>query len=64
LDNGVTVRLTLYFNRTFAYDICFYGIYFYAEVGKVTFKINGDEALSDESVLKSNGDKAFHDDFS
>jgi hypothetical protein len=22
----------------------------YAEVGKVTFKINGDEALSDESV--------------
>ncbi len=27
-----------------------------AEVGKVTFKINGDEALSDESVLKSNGD--------
>jgi hypothetical protein len=36
----------------------------YAEVGKVTLKINGDEALSDESVLKSNGDKAFNDDFS
>jgi hypothetical protein len=26
------------------------------EVGKVTLKTNGDEALSDESVLKSNGD--------
>ncbi len=25
-------------------------LYFYAEVGKVTLKINGDEALSDESV--------------
>jgi hypothetical protein len=34
------------------------------EVGKVTFKINGDEALSDESFLKSNGDKALNDDFS
>jgi hypothetical protein len=34
------------------------------EVGKVTLKINGDEALSDESVLKSNGDKALHGDFS
>jgi hypothetical protein len=33
-------------------------------VGKVTLKINGDEALSDESVLKSNGDKALIDDFS
>jgi hypothetical protein len=33
-------------------------------VGKVSFKINGDEALSDESVKKSNGDKAFNDDFS
>jgi hypothetical protein len=32
-------------------------------VGKVTFKINGDEALSDESVLKSNGDIALNDDF-
>jgi hypothetical protein len=36
----------------------------WAEVGKVTFKINGDEALRDESVLKSNGDKALNDDFS
>jgi hypothetical protein len=36
----------------------------YPEVGKVTFKINGDEALSDESVEKSNGDKALNDDFS
>jgi hypothetical protein len=34
------------------------------EVGKVTLKINGDEALSDESVKKSNGDKALNDDFS
>ncbi len=34
------------------------------EVGKVTLKINGDEALSDESVLKSNGDKALNGDFS
>ncbi len=36
----------------------------YPEVGKVTFKINGDEALSNESVLKSNGDKVLNDDFS
>jgi hypothetical protein len=35
-----------------------------AEVGKVIFKINGDEALRDESVKKSNGDKAFNDNFS
>jgi hypothetical protein len=33
-------------------------------VGKVTLKINGDEALSDESVLKSNGGKALIGDFS
>jgi hypothetical protein len=33
------------------------------EVGKVTFKINGDEALSNESIFKSNGDKALNDDF-
>ncbi len=37
---------------------------YHAEVGKVTLKINGDEALSDESVLKSNGDKVLNDDFS
>jgi hypothetical protein len=36
----------------------------HSEVGKVTLKINGDEALSDEFVLKSNGDKALKDDFS
>jgi outer membrane biosynthesis protein TonB len=36
----------------------------YPEVGKVTFKINGDETLSNESVLKSNGDKVLNDDFS
>jgi hypothetical protein len=35
-----------------------------SEVGKVTLNINGDEALSDESVLKSNGDKALKRDFS
>jgi hypothetical protein len=33
-------------------------------VGKVTLKINGDEALSDESVLKSNVDKALNGDIS
>jgi hypothetical protein len=30
-----------------------------AEVGKVTFKSNGDEALKDY-LLKSNGDEAFN----
>jgi hypothetical protein len=34
------------------------------EVGKVTLKINSDEALSDESVKKSNGNKALNADFS
>ncbi len=38
--------------------------YLVTEVGKVTLKINGDEALSDESVLKSNSYKALNDDFS
>jgi hypothetical protein len=33
-------------------------------VGKVTLKSNGNEALSDESLLKSNGDEALNDDFS
>jgi hypothetical protein len=33
-------------------------------MGKETLKIIGNEALSDESVLKSNGDEAFNDDFS
>jgi hypothetical protein len=32
-------------------------------VGKVTLKINGDEALSEESLLKSNNDEALNDDF-
>jgi hypothetical protein len=36
----------------------------FTEVGKVTLKINGDEALSDESVLKSNGDTVLNDDIS
>jgi hypothetical protein len=33
-------------------------------VGKVTLKINGDEALSDESLLKSNGDEELNGEFS
>jgi hypothetical protein len=33
-------------------------------VSKVTLKINGDEALSNESVLKSNSDIALNDNFS
>ncbi len=36
----------------------------FTEVGKVTLKINGDEALSDESVLKSSGDTVLNDDIS
>jgi hypothetical protein len=32
-------------------------------VGKVTFKSNGDEALSDEFLFKSNGDEAMNNDF-
>ncbi len=35
----------------------------FAELGKVTLKINGDEALSDESDKKSNGDKALNGRF-
>ncbi len=31
------------------------------EMGKVTLKSKGDEALSDEFLLKSNGDEAFID---
>jgi hypothetical protein len=34
-----------------------------AEVGKVTLKSNGDEALNDEFLLKSNGDEALNDVF-
>ncbi len=34
------------------------------EVGKVTFKSNGNEALSDESLLKSNGEEGLNDDLS
>ncbi len=34
-----------------------------AEVGKVTLKINGDEALNDEFIFKSNGDEASNDGF-
>jgi hypothetical protein len=34
-----------------------------AELGKVTLKINGDEALSDESVKKSNDNKALNGRF-
>jgi hypothetical protein len=33
-------------------------------VGQVTLKRNGEEAsLSDESLLKNNGDEALNDDF-
>jgi hypothetical protein len=35
-----------------------------AEVGKVTLKNNSNKVLSNESVLKSNGDKTLNDDFS
>jgi hypothetical protein len=34
-----------------------------AELGKVTFKSDGDEALSDEFLLKSNDDEALNDVF-
>ncbi len=34
-----------------------------ADVGKVTLKSNGDEALSDESLLKSNDDEALNNNF-
>jgi hypothetical protein len=33
------------------------------EVGKVTFKSNCDEALSDDSLLKNNSDEALNDCF-
>jgi hypothetical protein len=33
-------------------------------VGKVIFKIDGNEALSNESLLKRNGNEALNDDFS
>jgi hypothetical protein len=34
-----------------------------AEVGKVTLKSNGDEALNDEFLLKSNSDEELNDFF-
>ncbi len=36
----------------------------YPKEGKVTFKSNGDEALSNEFLFKSNGDEALNDVFS
>jgi hypothetical protein len=36
---------------------------FLVELGKVTLKSNGDEALNDEFLLKSNGDEAINDGF-
>jgi hypothetical protein len=33
-------------------------------VGKVDLKSNGDEALSDKSLLKNNRDEALNNDFS
>jgi hypothetical protein len=38
-------------------------IHLHAEVGKVTFKSNSDEALNDEFLLKSSGDEALNDVF-
>jgi hypothetical protein len=38
-------------------------LYIWPEVGKVTLKSNGDEALSDEFLFKSNGDEALNDVF-
>jgi hypothetical protein len=35
----------------------------FPEVGKVTLKSNGDEALSDEFLFKSNGDEALNAGF-
>jgi hypothetical protein len=35
----------------------------YAEVGIVTLKSNGDEALNDEFLLKSKGDEALNNVF-
>jgi hypothetical protein len=37
--------------------------YWWPEVGKVTLKSNGDEALSDEFLFKSNGDEMLNDVF-
>ncbi len=36
---------------------------FLPEVGKVTLKNNGDEALNDEFLLKKNGDEALNHGF-
>jgi hypothetical protein len=36
---------------------------YWEELGKVTFKSNGDKALSYESLLKSDRDEALNDDF-
>jgi hypothetical protein len=33
------------------------------EMGKVTLKSSGDEALNDKFILKSNSDEAFNDCF-
>jgi hypothetical protein len=40
------------------------GMFTLPEVGKVTLKSNGDEALSDESLKKSNSNEALNHDFS
>jgi hypothetical protein len=39
------------------------GIYILPEVGKVTLKSNGDEALIDEFLLKRNRDEVLNDVF-
>ncbi len=35
-------------------------VYFYTEIGKVTFKSNGDKAISNDDSLKSNKGEAFN----
>jgi hypothetical protein len=44
-------------------ELYYYYIYLSPEVGKVTLKCNGDEALNDEFLFKSNGDEALNDVF-
>jgi hypothetical protein len=41
----------------------FLAIHIHPQLGKVTLKSNYDEALCDESPLKSNGNEAFNDNF-
>ncbi len=47
-----------FWDSIFCYFMCLW-----AELGKVTLKSNGDEALSDKFLLKSNDDEALNDVF-